>query len=87
LISDGSANYFPYNYKKHNEDDDSKAKYFIYLPTSHDFDLQINAKLKSFSVDSGTIEKNKWSGGNEKRPVLDKNFFNFKVSVKKLALL
>ena len=68
----------------------------MYLPTSHDFDLQINAKLKSFQTDMGGLHEETTDpkaghaevlDGEGQKTAFDPKFFNFKVGLKKLALL
>ena len=102
LISDGDAHEFSYGFVQDAEssegtgDSYSKTQYFIYLPTSHDFDLQINAKLKSFQTDMGSLPQGSTDpkagnpevlDGEGQLTAFDPRFFNFKVGLKKLALL
>ena len=99
LMSDGHAHEFYYAFAADAESQEntdnrySKTQYFMYLPTSHNFDLQINAKLKSFQSDRGDLYKEADdsrifdAAGQGTREIFDPQFFNFKVALKKLALL
>ena len=66
--------------------------YFIYLPTSHNFDLQINANLEKFQSNLGDLYGeigNRVSDGTKEggKKTFDPRFFEFKISLKKIELL
>lgn len=58
------------------------------MPTSHKFDLQINAFLKSFQSDRGSLKSNVKSDDKslDARRIYDPEFMNFKVAFKRLEL-
>ena len=62
-MADGYAHEFFYAFDADAENQEnteniySKTQYFTYFPTSHNFDLQVNAKLKSFQSDRGDLYK------------------------------
>lgn len=53
LITDGKPKTFNYGYGLNSK---NEPKYFIYLPSTHEFDLQLNAHLKNFASDQGVID-------------------------------
>lgn len=91
LISDGTPHDFSFAYEaKANpieiqHDNLIKPQYFLYLPTAHKFDLQLDARLKSFQSGTSNLYGSKVSDGLETNR-LDDYFFNFKVALKKLEL-
>jgi hypothetical protein len=54
VISDGFPHEFDYTFVASElRLNRKKSSYFLYLPMTHNFDLEINSKLKSFASDAG----------------------------------
>ena len=57
---------------------------------THNFDLEINSKLKSFASDAGLLPEIKGSSSNNLNGInnyhFDDNFFTFKISLKIIKL-
>lgn len=98
IISDGRSKHLSFVYQGGDgivgsTRKQTKASYFLFLPTSHNLELQLNTQLTKYSSDQGTIHfkddhstlqvrnglGQMWNG-------LDQKFFTFKVGLKKIQL-
>mmetsp|Transcript_18505 Transcript_18505/g.31667 ORF Transcript_18505/g.31667 Transcript_18505/m.31667 type:complete len:445 (+) Transcript_18505:4184-5518(+) len=63
---------------------ESAPSFFLYLPPAHNFDLEVNAQLKSFQTDTGSSFTASEGGASTVPDWVD--FFDFKVSLKVIKL-
>lgn len=94
VISDGKPYEIDFSYSNPtglstNPDLFSSAQYFLYLPSSHKFELQLNAHLSSFESDKGSLLADAVKSDDaalDSRRVYDPEFMNFKIAFKLLEL-
>ena len=85
VLSDGATREFGYAFESKSKDI-NKPKYFMYLPSSHKFDLHVFSKMMNFQSDALNLYDTQVTDGLTKKGGLSSRLFNFKVSLKKLQL-
>jgi len=97
IIGDGATKKLDYVYDMNGAKEfETKVNYFIFLPSSHELELQLNAQLTKMQSDVGTYNY-KGDGISEVRDGVEadddqgsgtnRKFFSFKVGLKKLQLI
>mmetsp|Transcript_13172 Transcript_13172/g.20502 ORF Transcript_13172/g.20502 Transcript_13172/m.20502 type:complete len:170 (+) Transcript_13172:4606-5115(+) len=82
VIATGHPHIFTYAYE-HGKKNLYDPEYFMFLPQAHEFDLQVNAKVKMFNSMKGDFYTD--DSDQEDLPI-HPDFFKFKVSIKLINL-